>query len=424
MAALEDAVTHLNRGLRVLSTLSETPERIQQELRLQLALGVAFQLARGYGAPEAGRAHTRTRELSHRVGDTERLFSALGLLFMFHTTQGDQKTAREIGVALLNIAQETQVLMYLMVPHWHLGIQRLFVGKLVEAREHLERAIAYYEPAQHQAFTSRYGLEPGVLSLAARSWVLWLLGYPAQAVTRSQEAMALAETLAYPPGIAMAQSYACGLYVFIRQWPRVQTLAEAVLHVSDEHGLRYWRTAGLVCRGWALAQQGSKEDKEEGTAQIRQGIEASRAMGTDVLGVFQNTLLAEGYGKAGQVKEGLAAIEDVLGNVSAHRTRQSGERFYEPEAHRIKGVLLLMRAEAGNEARGKAEACFWRAIESAREQAAKMLELRATMSLCRLWQQQGKREAARRILQEIYDWFTEGFDTYDLQEARTILKEF
>lgn len=410
MAAPEEAVAHLTRALSLFKTLPDASERVQQELQLQLALGVSLQITRGHGTPRAGRAHARASELCRQLGDTRQLFATLGLLLMFHTTAGDQRTAGDIGADLLDVARQAGDPSLVMIGHWQLGIHRLVIGELAEARSHLEQAVAGYDAEQHHPLTFRFGLEPGVMSLAALSWVLWMLGYPEQALAPSREAMALAEALAYPPGVAVAQLYTSAFHIFRRDWQAVQESAEAVLRISTRHGLVYWRTAGLVCRGRAVAQRGALE---EGIAQIDQGLADGRDMGAEAFTVLQYVLLAESYRKAGRWGQGLAAVDEAL-RIAQH----TGERFYQPEAHRLKGELLRMLTEDETEV----EACFRRAIELARRQAAKMLELRAAMSLCRLWREQGKREKARQTLAEVYGWFTEGFDTRDLKEARALLE--
>ncbi len=410
MAAPEEAAAHLSRALALLETLPESTERARQELRLQLALGVALQIAQGRGDPAAGRAHARARELCRQLGDTQRLFVALGLLLMFHTTAGDQRTARAIGAELLDVARRAGDPSLVMIAHWQLGVHRLVIGELVEAQSYLERAVAAYDAERHHPLTFRFGMEPGVMSLAALAWVLWMLGYPEQALARSREALALAEALAYPPGVAMAHSYASGFHTSRRDWRAAQESAEAVMRISAKHGLLYWRTAGLVCRGRALVHRGAFE---EGIAHIHQGLAEGRDMGAEVLTVLQFVLLAEACGEAGRIEEGLVAAEDALDVV-----RHTGERFYEPEAHRLRGELLWALTGDGAEA----EACFRRAIKLAQRQGARMLELRAVVSRCRMWRELGRWEAARRTLAEVYGWFTEGFDTPDLREAREMLQ--
>ena len=411
MSANEEAIAHFTRGLALLETLPDTPERARQELPLQLALGVSLQATKGYGVPEVGHAFARARQLCQQVGETPQLFPALGLLLIFYATRGEHQKACEIGGQLLHLAERAEDPLLVALAHWQLGVELLFLGELAEAQAHLEQVIAFYDPQQHHALAFTYGLDPGVMSLSAMSWTLWALGYPEQALQRSRKAMALAQELSHPLNLALAQVYAGTLHAFCRDWQTAQELAETCIRLSTEQGFPYWITGGFICGGWALAEQGQAE---EGVAQIRQGIAGLRATGTELLTVFGLAVLAEAYRKAGQAEEGLAALAEAL--ATAHR---NGERWYEAEVHRLKGELLRMQGADAAEV----EACFRQAVEVARQQQAKSWELRAAMGLCRLWQEQGKREEARQMLAEIYGWFTEGLDTPDLKEARALLEE-
>jgi predicted ATPase/DNA-binding SARP family transcriptional activator len=411
MSAHEEAIAHFTRGLELLEALPDTPERARRELPLQLALGVSLQATRGYGVPEAGHAFARARELCRQVGETPQLFPVLALLLIFYSIQGEHQTGHEIAEQLLNLAERAEDPLLVAIAHWQLGVQLLFMGELTEAQAHLEQMIAFYDPQQHQALAFLYGLDPGVMTLSVMSWMLWALGYPEQALKRSREALALAQELSHPLSLALAQVYVGTLHAFCRDWQTVQELAEACVRLSTEQGLPYWITGGLACGGWALAEQGQTE---KGIAQIHQSITGLQAMGAELLVPFVRTVLAEVYGKAGRAEEGLVASAEALAIVD--RTK---ERWYEAEVHRLQGELLRMQGADP----AKVEACFRQAIEVARQQQAKSWELRAVMSLCRLWQEQGKREEARQMLAGIYGWFTEGFDTPDLKEARVLLEE-
>jgi predicted ATPase len=420
MSAHEEAITHFSRGLELLETLPDSGgehhhlERAQQELPLQLGLGVSLQTIRGYAAPETGRAFGRARELCRQVGETPQLFPVLFLLALSYGTQGKLQTMHEIAQQLLSLAEQTEDPLLVAVAHWIAGWNWLFQGEFGQARTHLEHTITFYDPQQHHALAFLYGLDPGVVSLSVISWVLGALGYPDQARQRSREALALAQELSHPPSLVLAQAYAGLLHAFYRRdWQKTQEMAEACIRLATEHGFSYYLPPGFLCRGWALAEQGRVE---EGIVQIRRCIDDNRATGAE-LGQSQGfAVLAEAYGKAGQPEEGLAAVAEAL--VAMSRT---GERLYEVKIHRLKGELLRM--QGADEA--EVEACFHQAIEVARQQQAKSWELRAVMSLCRLWHSlglQGKREEARKLLADVYNWFTEGFDTPDLQEARRLMQ--
>jgi adenylate cyclase len=410
VAAPQEACAHLSRARALFDTLPADPRRARQELRLHLTLGVALQIAHGYGNSEAGRVHARARALCYRLGDTAHLFATLGLLLMFHATNGDQRAAREIGVELLEVATQAEDPDWMMVSHWQLGVQRLAAGELVEARAHLEEATARYDQRRHHKLTFRFGLEPGVMSLAALSWVLWNQGYLRQAQTRSREAIALAEALAYPPGVAVAQSYASALAIFRRDEDAALTAARTVSRISKEHGLLYWRATGLTCMGWVWAQRGRPE---RGLRLIRRGRDAGGGTDAGMFTLLEATFLGEVYTRAGRPERALAILQGAL--ATANRT---GERFYEPEVHRLIATLVPEEDEA--------EAHLRRAIATARAQGARSLELRAALDLCRLWRARGEHEAAGQLLAPLYGWFgtdpaEKSPESPDLREARTIL---
>jgi predicted ATPase len=403
--------------------------RVQQELALQLGLGISLQATKGYAAPETGQAYARARYLCRQMGETPQLFPVLWVLALFYGGRGEQETAYEIARQLLNLAEQTEDPPLTAMAHLLLGWALFFLGKPGQARPHLEHTIAFYDPQQHQALAFLYGLDPGVISLSVISWTLGMLGYPEQARQRSREALTLAQELSHPPSLAMAQIYAGLLCAFCRDWPAVRESAEVNIRLSTEHGFPYLLGGGFFCHSWALAGQGQAE---EAIPQLHESIAGNRAMGTEALVVVQLAALAETYRQAGQAEEGLAAVTEALGIVD-----RTNERFYEAEVYRIKGELLLKdeallrkggrmkacpeRSRRSSRRDESPEDCFLRAIEVARAQQAKSWELRAVMSLCRLWQEQGKRAEARKKLADIYNWFTEGFDTPDLQEASKLL---
>jgi tetratricopeptide (TPR) repeat protein len=408
MSAHEEAIAHFTQGLALLGTLPETPERAQQELMLQVGLIVALQTTRGYGDPDAGRACARARELCGQMGETPQIFLVLWLLALFYGTRGDHRTAHELVQQLLDLAERIGDPALVVVTHLGSGWNHLLLGELIPARAHLEQGIALYDPQQH-TLAFAYGPDLGVGSLSFGSWALWILGYPEQALQRGREALALAEELAHPPSLAVAQCVVGLFHVFRRDAQSAQELGETCVRLCAGQGFSYWLAGGEFCRGWGLAQQRQVDD---GIALMHRGIADFRVTG-EVAHTQRLADLAWICGKVGRTEEGLALLDDALATV--HR---NSERFYEAEIHRVRGELLL--SQGADEA--EAEACFQRAIEIARRQSAKMWELRATASLCRLWQKQGKRKKARKRLAQVYGWFSEGFDTPDLQEARALLE--
>jgi predicted ATPase len=406
-----EAIAHLTKGLEVLRALPDTSEHARQELDLQTALGPALRATKGWTSPEAAQAYTRARELCHQVGDTSQLFPVLFGLWASSVVRPELQTARELGELLLRLGQNAPDPSLLLQAHWVLGSTLFFMGAFASARAHLEHVIALYEPQQHRSHTLLYGQDTGVTSLYYAALALWYLGYPDQALQRGQQAVTLAQELSHPISLAFALEGMAELSQFRREAQRTQERAEALLTLSTEQRFAFWVVSATVLRGWALAEQGQGV---EGIAQIRQGLAAWQAMGEALYQPHCHTLLANAYGNVGQTEAGLTVLAEVLADV--HNT---GLCYCEAELYRLKGELLLQAAERG----GEAEACLRQALDVARRQQAKSLELRAAMSLSRLWQHQGKRAAARELLAEIYGWFTEGFDTADLQEAKALLEE-
>jgi predicted ATPase len=301
------------------------------------------------------------------------------------------------------------------------------MGRFAPARTHLEQSLALYDSQRHHAYGSVWN--PGVVCLCVLSQVLYLLGYPDQALKTSQEALALAQQLSHPFSLSYALGFASGLRRQRGEQQAVQELAAAKMELSQDQGFAEELATTTVVQGWLLVEQGQEE---KGVAQMRQGMAAWRATGAETGWLFGFTMLAEAYGKVGQTVEGLKVLDEALTMVN-----RTGRCELEAELYRLKGELSLQsevrspkseitspqHPTPSTQAEAEAEACFHKAIEIARRQQAKSLELRAVMSLSRLWQRQGKKEKARQMLAEIYDWFTEGFDTKDLQEAKALLQE-
>jgi len=413
-----EAVSHLTKALGILRTFPESPERDQQELALQITLGVPLMLTKGYAAPEVEKVYGRARELCQQVGESPQFFPMLYGLWLFHSLRAEYKTARELGEQLETLAQRAQDSALLVEAHTARGNTLSFLGELLLAREHLEQAIALYNPQQHRSHAHIYGQDPGVHSLSYATLVLWLLGYPDQARKRSLEASALAQELSHPYGLAFALIHVLYVHRFSGEVRATQERAKELVALSTEHGFPIPLAVGAAHQGWALAEQGLSE---EGIIQIRQGIDTWRATGSTLFyQPFLLAMLAEAHGKGGLPEEGLTVLAEALAIVN-----KTGERYWEAELYRLKGELTLQSEVQGSQFKVQAEAqeCFRRAIDIARGQSAKSLELRAVMSLSRLCRHQGRNGQARRMLGEIYGWFTEGFDTADLKEAGMLLKD-
>ena len=418
-SAYVEAISHLNSGLAVLKTLPDTSNRAQRELDLQIALGQALIATKGQAAAEVGLAYSRARELCQQVEETAVLFRVLYGLWAFHVVRAELQTAVELSEELLRLARSIQDPAYLMGAHFALGVALFHLGKFPPACEHWEQGMALYDPQQHRANASLLGFDLGVFCFSHTSHALWHLGYPAQALTKSQEALDLAQKLSHPMSQAVALDYAAILHQFHREEHVAREQAERAIAICTEQGFAYYLAWATIIQGWTLSGQGQIE---EGITQMRQGLAALRATGAELRRPYYLELLAEAYGRAGQAEEGLHLLDEALQLV--HKT---GEGWREAELYRLKGELFLLKGEGRRGSRTApaedAETCFHQALTSARRQQAKSLELRAAMSLSRHWQQQGKRTEALNLLAPIYSWFTEGFDTADLQEAQVLLDE-
>jgi predicted ATPase len=286
------------------------------------------------------------------------------------------------------------------------------MGEFLAAREHLETAITHYDPERHRTLARRFeGYDAKLINLLMLSWALWTLGYPDRAIKRSNEAWALAERLANPRDAARVLVFTSIVHRNRREVRATQESAEAVLAFSTEHGITEWLAWATALRGWSIAAQGNHE---EGIARIEDGIARSRGM-IELHRSYFLCVLTEASMEAGRLDDGLSALTQALATAD-----QQEERFYEAEIHRLKGELLLKQGPSNS---AEAQRCFERAIEVARKQSAKSFELRATMSLARLLASQGHRDEARAMLADIYSWFTEGFDTADLIDAKALLDE-
>jgi predicted ATPase/class 3 adenylate cyclase/DNA-binding winged helix-turn-helix (wHTH) protein len=411
-SAYVEAIVHLTTGLTVLQTLPETPARTQQELMLHVALGGSLVAIQGYATPEVARVYTRARELCQQLGDTPQLFPVLRGLFVFYLGYGQLQTAQNLAEHLLRQAERQSEVAPQILGHYLLGLALFCRGTPVDAARHFEQAIAAYDFQRHRQLVHIYGIDLGVV---ARGWMalsLWLLGYPDQALAQSAESWSLAQELAHPYSLAAAQILLAWLHQFRQEAQAAYDRAADSTALATQQGFTLFVAWGTVPQGWALTRQ---EQWAAGMATMREGLEAAVATGSEALHPYFLTLLAEAYGAAGQPEEGLRLLVEAQDVVA-----RTGERFYEAELYRLTGVLQLAQAPA---AQAEAELHMRHALDITRHQQAKSLELRAALSLSRLWKRQGKRGEARELLAPIYGWFTEGFDTADLHEAKALLEE-
>jgi DNA-binding winged helix-turn-helix (wHTH) protein/predicted ATPase len=411
-AAYPEALQHLTQGLALLATLPETPARHQHELDLLIALAQALRFTKGQAAPELAPLYTRAATLCQQVGESLQRFVVLDALCVFHYTRAEYQAAQGVAEQLLDLAQDQHDPAQRVRAHERLGQTLFNVGAFASARTHLEQALAVFDTrgyaTLHAAPEGMRDYRTGCLIQLGRA--LCMLGYPDQAVQRSQKALTIAHALAHPFQVVDTLVGSTLIQRARREWPTVQAHAEAMLALATEHGFVRHVALGTLFRGMALAGQGQCA---AGLAQMRQGLAAYQATGS-VSGMSGHLAqLAEVCGQVGQVDEGVCQQAEALALVDT-----TGERHTEAELYRLHGELLLRQALPEAQA---AEACFQLALDIACRQQAKWWELRAAMSLARLWQQHGKRTEAYALLAPIYGWFTEGFETADLQEAKALL---
>ena len=412
-----EAIGHFTKALNVLQTLPDSPERDEQELTLQVALGVPLIATAGWAVPEVREVYTRARELCEQVGNTPQLFPSLFGLFSFYYVRAEYTAAHEATLQLLTLAERAEDPGLLLEAHRATGITEYNLGEFASSRKHCEAGMALYDPQQHRPHVALYGQDPGVGCLYFGAWTLWYLGYPDQALKSSEQALTLARESLHPFSPAWALTSAGFVHEMRGRDEAAQQQAEAIIALSTEQGFPPFLAFANVMRGSALAAQG---EAEKGMAQIREGMAVSRTIGQEGGRSYILALLADAQGKAGQAEEGLTTVAEAMAVVE-----QTEERYHEAELYRLKGELTLQSQVAGQKSKfeKEAEACFHKAIEIARQQQAKSPELRAATSLTRLWQQQDKQVEAHQLLSEIYNWFTEGFYTKDLQDAKVLLEE-
>jgi predicted ATPase len=412
-SAYREAIAHLTKGLGLLSHLPEGPPRIQLEIALQITLGAPLMAVRGYTAQDVEKVFGRARELCRQIGETPQLFTALRGLRQFYQIRGDSQGAYELGEQLLRLAEHAQDSSLLMEAHNALGGALYWMGDFGRAHEHFERVIPLYDPRQHRSDAYLYANDPGVIAYSYTIWTLWYLGFADQSLQRLEKALALSRELAHPFSLAGALAYGAGFFYFRREGPATQELAEQVIAISNEHGFPFWLAMGITLRGWALAERGQVA---EGIAQLRQGLAAWRAGGTELARPAYLVMLAHALARGGQLADAFAALGEALATVS-----ERGDCTYEAvEVYHLKGELLLAEGERNDT---EAAACLRHALDLARRQGAKSWELRTTITLSRMLQRQGKRAEAHGGLTAIYGWFTEGLDTPDAQAARALLQQ-
>ncbi|NOT62768.1 MAG: hypothetical protein HOP19_21375 [Acidobacteria bacterium] len=410
--AVQEAVDLARRGLAMIEKLPDDAERQAKELPLQIILANTLIATQGYAAPEVEQAYLRGRVLCRSLGEAVDALPVLGGVSLIFAVKGQLKASRELAEEFLEIAKRKRDPAELFGRQM-LALFYFYTGDITQACQRYQECAQAYEPKRHRHLTWVYGDDVGMSSNAYLSWARWISGYPEQAWRDTEEALRLGQEVTQANSHAFSLHAKAFHYQCCRKRQEARLWAEKLIAFSEEYGLRYWSALGNLIRGWALVEQGLAD---EGIEESRAGIAVCKASGMELTQTIMLAILAESYVKAQRTEEGLQTLNQAFAVVA-----KTNEHVYEAELWRLKGELFL-QTEADNR-ETEAEGFYLQAIVTAQHQKAKSLELRAATSLARLWQRQGKHEEARQMLAEIYGWFTEGFDTADLQEARALLEE-
>ncbi|WP_437649003.1 TOMM system kinase/cyclase fusion protein [Sorangium sp. So ce362] len=412
-ASLEP-IQHFERALDLLATRPDTPARVAQELGLRLSLSVALIGAHGYAVPAVGAAYERARELCDALGDSRQNFSVIWGLSAFNCVRAQLDIALHLSVRALGIAEKESDPALLVPAHLLHGGNHLWRGELRTAEEHLGRGLSFYDAAEHSALAAVYSYDPGTASMAYLAMTLWFLGYPDQAIQMARAAVA--QTKARGHAHSYAHSLFRALQVALLRGEGGAALEElpSLLAVAEDKGFPVWHAAGIFLRGRALCLEGQVD---RGIEDMRAGFRRTLEAGAQIVYPEFAFGLAEALGGLGQHEEALEAVAEALDHV----VRTEG-RLYEAELYRLRGDLSL-RADPTASGADRAEESLHKAVEIARHHHARSWELRAALSLARLWHHQGRGAAARRLLSDSYTWFAEGFDTSHLKSAKATLDE-
>jgi predicted ATPase len=393
--------------------LPESPERDQRELGLQTTLGPVLMITKGWAAPETEKVYLRAHELAKTSGTPEQRFSSLVGWFGIAYVGGRLSAARERLKETLDFTREHPEPVFVLEACHHEWSVALSTGELETAQRDVEEGLAFYQAHPGSVPVTPYSAHhPAVCGHAWGAIIFWLRGYPDAARRHADRAVLLAHEVGHSPSVIFALGHKANVHQIAREVTPALEAAEAALTIAEKEGVPLFESWARVAKGWALSHLGQAE---QGVAQIREGLAMASATIGEMWRTYNLARLAEACGKEGRIDEGLEVIAEALNLV-----QEKGERWWEAEIVRLRGELLLKRNPSGL---AEAQTSFERAIEIARKQSAKSLELRATTSLERLLAEQGRRDEARAMLGEIYHWFTEGFDTADLIEAKALLVE-
>jgi len=407
-----EAIAHCTRGLDCFETLPKSLELAHQELALQISIGIPIMATKGYGAPRAAAHYHRARELCEQLGETSQLLPVIYGQWLDSAAHGDYRTARAFAEELLHFAEQHQESGPVVVGHRTIAWTDLLLGELDQSQTHVDKGLSLYDTERHRSLVFQYAHDSRVALLGCRAYLEWLRGYPERAVETGNEAIAHARHLEHSNSLAYALCYAGTVIAVFRREPEiVAAAADELIGLSEKQAFQFRHTTGMVFRGWCLAHMG---DAEEGIALIQEALADMAQAGQNYARTFYIGLLVDSALANGLDQEALHTLDKAFELVES-----TGERWWEAELHRLRGQGLAKVVGQTPEA----ETCYQTALRIAREQGAKSLELRASISLSRLWCDQDKRQDALDLLTPVYDWFTEGFDTQDLRDARILLDE-
>ena len=405
----QEAIQHLTQALELLKTVPDSPGRGVQEIQIHISLGVPLQATRGYSAPEVEANYARAHELCQQVGATTQIFPVLYGLFRYYMLQAKYEKALELGEQLRVQAEQVGSQGFVVAAHRALGATLCYCGDTGRSSDHLQKVLAIEPTASMRTDSYRYDVvDLWITSRSYLSWVLWLRGYPDAALAQAQQALASARGLEHPFSLTLAWSFASWLHQFRHEVEALTAASDQAVSMSKERGYAFWSGWGQIKHGWVLGEQARFD---EAIAEIIAGLRAWRAQGSELGISYYLTLLAEIYGKAGQIDNGLEALAEAQLFADTQR-----EGFWLSEIHRVRGELLLLRTQDA-----ETEVCFQQALDISRQQEAKSLELRATTSLARLWVRQGKSSDATALLTPIIAWFKEGLQSYDMMQAKAVV---
>ncbi len=405
-----EAIAHLERGIGLLGSLPEGSTGSAQEIELQLALGLCSHTSKGPSSREAGQAYARACELAERRNDARQLFQAVYGLWQTHASSGRIRSARSFSERLLRMTDREADSGLRLQAHHSAWTTDLWSGELANADGHAEAGRGLYDPEKHRSHRHLYGgHDPGVCARDFGANSGWLLGYPEKGLALGGETLELAERIAHPYSLYLALVFVAGLHLYRREpEPALRLIDRAEALAAEQRFAPVVQSRML--RGTALAIQGATD---EAVSCIREALAESERRGASIYRPYALASLAEALLRRGELTPALEAVREGFENMEA-----TGERWWEAELHRVNGTVLTVLTKLG-----ESQAAFEEALRVARRQKAKSLELRAATSLARLWGEQGRLADARDLLAPVYGWFTEGFDTADLKEAKALLDE-